>query len=115
MYINKSLTFLEQVIIAVADRKRDHIPYRQSKLTHVLKDSIGGNCNTVMIANIWGESSQLEETVRIFHFLIIRAHKMVNFHDKLITWPFHHNIKATHCHYLCKVTVISDLYAEVWY
>jgi len=68
MYINKSLTFLEQVIIAVADRKRDHIPYRQSKLTHVLKDSIGGNCNTVMIANIWGESSQLEETISTLRF-----------------------------------------------
>lgn len=51
------------MIIAVADRKREHVPFRQSKLTHVLKDSIGGNCNTVMIANIWGESAQLEETV----------------------------------------------------
>ena len=52
-----------QVIIAVADRKREHVPFRQSKLTHVLKDSIGGNCNTVMVANIWGEAGQLEETV----------------------------------------------------
>ena len=41
MYINKSLSFLEQVIIALADKTRDHIPYRQSKLTHVLKDSLG--------------------------------------------------------------------------
>lgn len=32
-----------QVIIALADKKREHIPYRQSKLTHVLKDSIGTN------------------------------------------------------------------------
>ena len=40
MYINKSLTFLEQAIIALEDRKRNHIPFRQSKLTHVLKGTI---------------------------------------------------------------------------
>ena len=40
-YINKSLTFLEQTIMALTDKKRDHVPFRQSKLTHVLKDSIG--------------------------------------------------------------------------
>ncbi len=63
MYINKSLTFLEQTVIALADKRREHIPFRQTKLTHCLKDSIGGNCNTLMIANIWGESPQIEETV----------------------------------------------------
>lgn len=47
MYINKSLSFLEQAVIALADRRRDHVPFRQSKLTHVLKDSIGGSCDTV--------------------------------------------------------------------
>jgi len=52
----------------VADRKREHVSFRQSKLTHVLKDSIGGNCNTVMIANIWGESAQLEETISTLRF-----------------------------------------------
>ncbi|KAL8610516.1 Kinesin-like protein kif9 [Nucella lapillus] len=56
MYINKSLSFLEQVVIALADRHREHIPFRQSKLTHYLKDSIGGNCNTVLIANLWGNA-----------------------------------------------------------
>ena len=66
MYINKSLTFLEQVVIALCDRKRKHVPYRQSKLTHVLSDSIGGRNNTVLIANMWGEESQLEETVCLF-------------------------------------------------
>jgi kinesin family protein 6/9 len=54
-YINKSLTFLEQVVVSVCDNKRDHIPYRQSKLTNFLKNSIGGNCQTVMIANIYPE------------------------------------------------------------
>ncbi|XP_060585541.1 kinesin-like protein KIF9 isoform X2 [Ruditapes philippinarum] len=68
MYINKSLTFLEQVIVALADRRREHIPFRQSKLTHCLKDSIGGRSNTLLIANIWGESSQVEETVSTLRF-----------------------------------------------
>lgn len=50
------------MILALTDR-RQHVPYRQSKLTHVLKDSLGGNCATVMIANMWGELAQIEETV----------------------------------------------------
>jgi kinesin family protein 6/9 len=63
MYINKSLTFLEQVVIALGDVHRDHVPYRQSKLTHTLKDSLGGKCNMLLVANIWGEAEQIEETV----------------------------------------------------
>ena len=62
-YINKSLTFLEQTIISLQDKNRKHVPYRQSKLTHFLKDSLGGKCYTTMIGNIWGEVEQLEETV----------------------------------------------------
>ncbi|XP_065058635.1 kinesin-like protein KIF9 [Rhopilema esculentum] len=68
LYINKSLTFLEQAVIALADEGRDHIPFRQSKLTHVLKDSLGGKCQTVMIGNIWGEQGQLEETLSTLRF-----------------------------------------------
>jgi len=68
MYINKSLSFLEQTVIALADRRRDHIPFRQSKLTHYLKDSIGGGCNTLMVANVWGEASQIEESVSTLRF-----------------------------------------------
>nr|XP_025036083.1 kinesin-like protein KIF9 isoform X2 [Pelodiscus sinensis] len=67
-YINKSLSFLEQAIIALADRKRDHVPFRQSKLTHALKDSLGGNCNTVLVANIYGEAAQIEETLSSLRF-----------------------------------------------
>ncbi|OUM57692.1 hypothetical protein PIROE2DRAFT_48516 [Piromyces sp. E2] len=67
-YINKSLTFLEQVIIALSDKKRDHIPYRQSKLTNVLRDALGGNCNTIMIANIWGVKEHIEETISTLRF-----------------------------------------------
>ncbi|XP_072183741.1 kinesin-like protein KIF9 [Excalfactoria chinensis] len=67
-YVNKSLSFLEQIIIALADPKRDHIPFRQSKLTHFLKDSLGGNCNTVLVANICGEALHVEETLSSLRF-----------------------------------------------
>ena len=67
-FINKSLSFLEQVVVAVCDRHRDHVPYRQSKLTNLLKDSIGGNCKTLMVANIWPEPDHLEETISTCKF-----------------------------------------------
>lgn len=63
MSINRSLTYLEQCVIALARKGQGHIPYRQSKLTNVLKDCLGANCNTVMIACMWGEANHLEETV----------------------------------------------------
>lgn len=62
MAINQSLSYLEQCVIALA-RKSSHIPYRQSKLTNVIKDCLGANCNTLMIACMWGEKSHLEETI----------------------------------------------------
>mmetsp|Transcript_108318 Transcript_108318/g.187099 ORF Transcript_108318/g.187099 Transcript_108318/m.187099 type:complete len:745 (-) Transcript_108318:746-2980(-) len=68
MYINKSLTFLEQVVIALSTSAREHVPYRQCRLTNLLKDSLGGNCKTVMVANIWAEEQHLEETVSTLKF-----------------------------------------------
>lgn len=67
-YINKSLSFLEQAIIALGDQRRDHIPFRQCKLTHALKDSLGGNCNMVLVTNIYGEAAQLDETLSSLRF-----------------------------------------------
>lgn len=67
-YINKSLTFLEQVVVALGSKHRDHVPYRQSKLTHMLKDSLGGNCKTAMVANIWPEAKMIEETTSTLRF-----------------------------------------------
>lgn len=49
MYINKSLSYLEQVVVALTTKSRAHIPYRQTKLTHVLKaglllSTVGCDC-----------------------------------------------------------------------
>ena len=67
-HINKSLSFLEQVVLAIGDPNRDHIPYRTCKLTQFLKESIGGNSYTVFIANVRLESSFLSETIRTCRF-----------------------------------------------
>lgn len=63
MYINQSLTYLEQCVVSLSRKQIGHVPYRQTKLTHVLKDALGGNCNTLMFACIWGERHHLEETI----------------------------------------------------
>uniref|UniRef100_A0A8C8GCV4 Kinesin-like protein n=1 Tax=Oncorhynchus tshawytscha TaxID=74940 RepID=A0A8C8GCV4_ONCTS len=62
--INRSLLALGNVINALADpkSKKAHIPYRDSKLTRLLKDSLGGNCRTVMIANISPSSKSYDDT-----------------------------------------------------
>ena len=69
-YINKSLTFLEQVVVALTDktRRKEYVPYRQSKLTHILKDGIGGNSKTIMIATIWPEEQFILDTLSTLNF-----------------------------------------------
>jgi len=61
--INKSLLALGSCINALCDpRKRNHIPYRNSKLTRLLKFSLGGNCKTVMIVCVSPSSAHFDET-----------------------------------------------------
>ena len=61
--INKSLLALGSCINALCDpRKRNHIPYRNSKLTRLLKFSLGGNCKTVMIVCVSPSSQHFDET-----------------------------------------------------
>ena len=64
--INRSLLALGNCINALVDElkhgKKIHIPYRDSKLTRLLKDSLGGNCRTVMIANISPSDLSYEDT-----------------------------------------------------
>lgn len=59
--INKSLLALGNCINKLADGSK-HIPYRDSNLTRILKDSLGGNCQTLMIANISPSSITYEDT-----------------------------------------------------
>lgn len=59
--INKSLLALGNCINKLADGCK-HIPYRDSNMTRILKDSLGGNCKTVMIANVSPSSLTFEDT-----------------------------------------------------
>lgn len=65
--INRSLLALSSCINALVEGKK-HIPYRNSKLTQLLKDSLGGACNTVMIANISPSNLSFGETQNTLHW-----------------------------------------------
>jgi len=60
--INLSLYFLERFILSISEGQ-EHIPYRESLITTVLKDSIGGNCKTIMIATVNPSFRHLEESI----------------------------------------------------
>jgi len=70
-YINSSLFYLEMVIVALhekAKKGRSHIPYRNSMMTNVLRDSLGGNCKTVMVATISPDQSNTDESISTCNF-----------------------------------------------
>lgn len=70
-YINQSLFYLEQVIHALGKKRTDpdcHVPYRNSMMTMFLRDSIGGNCRTIMLATIAVETQNMNESVSTAQF-----------------------------------------------
>ncbi|XP_072376972.1 kinesin-like protein KIF11 [Diabrotica undecimpunctata] len=60
--INKSLLTLGRVIHALADKSNKHVPYRDSKLTRILQDSLGGHTKTAIIATVSPALNSHEET-----------------------------------------------------
>ena len=79
-YINKSLSYLEQVIVALIKKSagnQEHIPYRNSLMTSILRDSLGGNCKTVMIATLSMDKSCEDESLSTVRFAN-RCQKLVN-------------------------------------
>lgn len=65
--INKSLANLGNVILALSNRA-DHVPYRNSKLTHLLMDSLGGNSKTLMLLGISPREENIGETINSLRF-----------------------------------------------
>lgn len=61
--INLSLSTLGNVISSLVDGKSTHIPYRNSKLTRLLQDSLGGNSKTVMVANVGPADYNYDESI----------------------------------------------------
>lgn len=65
--INKSLSALGNVMEAL-DRKASHVPYRDSKLTYLLQDSLGGNSRTMMVVAVCPTSPSFDETTHALNF-----------------------------------------------
>lgn len=86
--INKSLLALGSCINALCDaRKRNHVPYRNSKLTRLLKFSLGGNCKTVMIVCVSPSSAHFDETQNTLRY----ANRAKNIQTKITKNVFNVN------------------------
>ncbi|KDP35584.1 hypothetical protein JCGZ_09022 [Jatropha curcas] len=95
--INKSLLTLGRVINALVEHSA-HIPYRDSKLTRLLRDSLGGKTKTCIIATISPSAHSLEETLSTLDY----AHRAKNIKNKPEA-----NQK------LSKAVLLKDLYLEI--
>ncbi|XP_030364470.1 kinesin-like protein KIF18B [Strigops habroptila] len=104
--INRSLLALINVINALADAKskKSHIPYRDSKLTRLLKDSIGGNCRTVMVAAVSPSMLAYEDTYNTLKYAS-RA--------KEIKLSLKSNTRSSDCHICEYVEICEQLKGEV--
>ncbi|XP_017277100.1 kinesin-like protein KIF3B [Kryptolebias marmoratus] len=75
--INLSLSALGNVISALVDGRSTHVPYRDSKLTRLLQDSLGGNAKTVMIATVGPSHKSFDESLATLRYAS-RAKKIKN-------------------------------------
>ncbi|THY14218.1 kinesin-domain-containing protein [Aureobasidium pullulans] len=109
--INKSLLSLGSCINALCDpRKKNHVPYRNSKLTRLLKFSLGGNCRTVMIVCVSPSSVHFDETQNTLRY----ANRAKNIQTKAVRNVY--NVDRHVKDYLKKIdeqmALIKDLQAQ---
>lgn len=103
--INRSLLSLGNCINALGEKKGlSFVPYRDSKLTRLLKDSLGGNCRTSMIATISPSVSNFEESVNTLKY----ANRAKNIKTKVTA-----NIETVSHHIAKYLDIISELRAEI--
>ena len=84
-YINKSLLALGNVVDAIVD-SRPHIPYRESKLTRILSNSLGGSAQTAIICCINPEPGNFDQSIAVMRFAR-RAQRIKQFLTCQITQP----------------------------
>ena len=94
--INSGLLALSNVISVLAEQKRDtdrkiHVPYRDSKLTRLLQDSLGGNASTLMIACISPADSNFEESLNTLKY----ANRAKNIRNKPVVNRDRHTVVVT--------------------
>ncbi|BFZ55494.1 tubulin-dependent ATPase kip3 [Savitreella phatthalungensis] len=103
--INRSLLALGNCINALCDpHRRNHVPYRDSKLTRLLKFSLGGNCRTVMVVCVSPSSAHYDET----HNTLKYGNRAKNIKTKVTR-----NIVSVDRHVGQYVKIIYDLRQEV--
>jgi kinesin family protein 18/19 len=101
--INRSLLALGNCITALSSSV-SFVPYRDSKMTRLLKDSLGGNCRTVMIANLSPHHLHYEDT----HNTLKYANRAKNIKTKAVR-----NVVRTNCHVSKYTDIIKDLRTEI--
>ena len=74
--INQSLSTLSKCIAALTEKGRTHVPFRESKLTHLLQDALGGNSGITVIATLSAGKSAAEESFSTLNFAL-RAKKVL--------------------------------------
>lgn len=104
--INTSLLALANCINALGDKTKKgfYVSYRDSKLTRMLKDSLGGNCKTVMIATISPGHNQYEETINTLKY----ANRAKNIKIRAQA-----NKKMVYMHISAYKNIIADLKDEI--
>lgn len=80
IFINKGLLALGNVIKALTSKANRHVPYRDSKLTRILQDSLGGNSLTMMIACVSPKAEHRSETNNTIRY----AMRAKNIHNKAV-------------------------------
>ena len=78
-----------QVIVALSEKSRLHIPYRNSMMTSVLRDSLGGNCMTTMIATCSVERKNIDVRCSILCIIVFSSSFITKFKSNIVRHIYH--------------------------
>lgn len=108
--INKSLSSLGNVINALTEKGRDHIPYRDSRLTYLLQDSLGGNAKAILISTASTNINMYNETLSTLKFAS-RAKQIKN-QPKVNRQKNHDTLRLEVEHWMNKYEELKKKYEE---